>query len=88
MRPVRFGLSLAVLAMLAGCGHSSPTATLSVTCGGSLKLAGASSIDVAADPGRGTIMSFPDPANPGHTNTLPVMVGQACTVAPVLAKGS
>lgn len=89
-RLLRLGvpLSVALPALLGGCGHSAPTATLSVTCNGSLSLAGASSIQVESDPGHGTRLTFPDPANPGHTGTLPIAEGQPCTIAPELAKGS
>ncbi len=71
----------------AACGHSDAksTPTLSVTCDGTLRLAGAASIDVAST-GGGALLSFPDPANPGHTNTLPVAAGTACTIAPVIDK--
>lgn len=88
MRLVRLVLlGLPITASLSACGHSAPmTPTLSVTCNGSLSLAGAASIDVASVAGGGTLMSFPDPANPGHTGTLPVTTGQPCTIAPVLNK--
>lgn len=88
MRLVRLALlGLPLAASVSACGHSAPTTpTLSVTCNGSLSLAGATSIDVASVPGGGTVMSFPDPANPDHTGTLPVTVGQPCTIAPILNK--
>lgn len=88
-RPARLGLPLLGLPLaLSACGHSAPTTpTLSVTCNGSLMLAGAVSIDVATAPGgAGTVLSFPDPADPGHTGTLPIPPGQACSVSPVLSK--
>jgi len=88
MRLVRLVL-LGLPVGLSACGHSSPsTATLSVTCDGTLTLAGAASIEVATAPGgTGTVLSFPDPVNPGHTGTLPISGGRACTIAPVLGKG-
>ena len=81
--PAILVLSLAA----AACGHSDnkSTPTLSVTCEGNLRLAGAASIDVAQTNG-GTMLSFPDPANPGHTGTLPVAGGVPCTIAPVIDK--
>lgn len=82
IRLVLLGLPLA----LAACGHSAPsTPTLSVTCDGHLTLAGASSIDVTSGgAGKDTMLSFPDPANPGHTGTLPISDGQPCSITPVL----
>ncbi len=82
--------SLAILVLplaAAACGHSDAksTPTLSVTCDGSLRLAGAASIDVATV-GGGTLLSFPDPANPGHTGSLPLSPGTPCTIAPVVDK--
>ena len=75
--------------LLAACGgHSTPTASLSVTCDGRLELAGAASIDVVPYPGKGAGLSFPDPVNPGHTGTLPLPEGRACTIAPVLSTDS
>jgi hypothetical protein len=72
--------------VLAGCGHSSPgKATLSVTCDGSLMLAGASTISAAAS-GAGTTLSFPDPVNPGQTGTLPIQPGHSCAIAPEVGK--
>ncbi len=79
--PVLLALSVA----LSACGSSSPTATLFVKCAGSTALAGASSIDVLADgPGKGAVLSFPDPANAGQTGTIPVTAGNRCTVLPIL----
>ncbi len=85
MRLARLVLPLPLLA--AGCGgHADKsTPTLSVTCEGNLRLAGAASIDVATV-GGGTLLSFPDPANPGHTGTLPLSPGTPCTVTPELGK--
>ena len=83
MRLVRLGLSLSPL-LVAGCGHSDPgTTTLTVTCNGSLSLAGAASVTVMSAPGgNGATLSFPDPVNAGQTGSLPVPAGQACTIAP------
>lgn len=82
--PVLLALSLG----LSACGGSAPTATLSVKCAGSTSLAGAASIDVASDPsGKGTQLSFPDPANPGETGTITVPAGNRCTVLPILNPG-
>lgn len=88
MQPIRLARDGLLLLGLAGCGHSGPSApTLSVSCGGSLMLAGATTIDVAtAAGGRGTVLSFADPADPGHTGTLPVTPGQSCSIAPVVNK--
>ncbi len=86
MRLLRLAL-VGLPVWLSACGHSDPTATLSVTCGGETTLAGAASIDVAPAPGgEAALLSFPDPANPGHTGTLSVTGGHPCTITPVLAK--
>lgn len=85
IRRLRLVPVLAVPAALAACGHSEQVASLSVTCGGSLQLAGATSVQVNAL-ATGTQLSFPDPANPGHTGTLPVQSGQPCTIALQLDK--
>jgi hypothetical protein len=70
---------------LSACGSSTPTATLSVKCAGSTALAGATSLDVLADPGgKGTVLSFPDPANIGQTGTIPISAANRCTVLPIL----
>ena len=83
---------LAVLGLpllVSACGHSTPaTATLSVSCGGTLTLAGATSIDASGSSGSGTVLNFPDPANAGRTGTIAVAPGQPCTITPVLNKGS
>jgi len=69
--------------LLAGCGSSSPATTLSVTCGGSLSLAGAKSIDVVPDQAQaGVVLSYPDPVNTGQTGTIPIRPGAKCTIAP------
>ena len=89
LRPVWI-VPIGLAAALAGCGPSAPSgATLSVTCGGTLALAGAKSIDASTPVGGGSaVLSFPDPANPGHIATLNVTAGQPCTIAPVIdAKG-
>ena len=87
MRLVRLVL-LGLPVWLSACGHSESTASLSVACGGETVLTGAASIDVAPAPGgQETMLSFPDPANPGHVGTLPVTGGRPCTITPVLAKG-
>jgi hypothetical protein len=87
MRPWRLGWIFLPIA-LAGCGGDKPKATLSVTCSGSVALAGARSIDVLGDPvnGRPTI-SFPDPANPGRTGTLSVAPASRCSITPETGSG-
>jgi hypothetical protein len=88
MRPWR--LAWLVLPMaLAGCGgDDKPKATLSVTCGGSVTLAGARSIDVLGDLGNGRpTLSFPDPANPGKTGTLSVAPASRCKITPETSGG-
>ena len=79
------GLMLPIV--LAGCGGDKSTTTLSVTCGGSLALAGAKSIDVLGDPANGrAILSFPDPANAGKTGSMAVPAHQKCSIEPVVNK--
>lgn len=73
--------------LLSACGHADSTPSLSVSCNGRLVLAGASSIDVTYLAGKSTMLSFPDPANPGHVGTLPVSDGQPCTIAPRVNPG-
>jgi hypothetical protein len=88
MRHWRLGWIVVALG-LAGCGGGDkPSVTLSVTCGGSLALAGARSVDVLGDPvnGRPTI-SFPDPVNRGQTNTLSVPAASRCTISPATGSG-
>jgi hypothetical protein len=78
---------LGVPLLLSACGgHSNSAPTLSVSCNGSLVLAGASSIDVTYLAGKSTMLSFPDPANPGHVGSLPVSDGQPCTITPSVNK--
>jgi hypothetical protein len=73
---------------LAGCGGDSPKATLSVTCGGSVALVGARSVDVLGDPVNGRpMLSFPDPANPGKTGTLSVAPSSRCSIVPTTGSG-
>ncbi len=71
---------LALPLVLAACGGSASTETLSVSCDGSKVLAGASSVDVVVDPGKGTSLSFPDPVNAGKTGTIAVR--NRCTITP------
>ena len=76
-----FALGLAGL--LAACGGGSSAPTVSVSCGGSLALSGAQSVDVTPDAARGgTILQFPDPVNAGRTGTMPIPSGSRCTIAP------
>ena len=87
MRLWQFG-GLFLPVVLAGCGGDKPAATLSVTCGGDIVLAGARSIDVMGDPANGrAILSFPDPANPGTTGTLAVPGHERCSIAPIIGSG-
>ncbi len=74
---------LAVVALpvsLAACGGSPEAGTVAVNCGaGGTSLAGARSIDVT--PGaNGTVLTFPDPANAGHTGTIAIAPGGRCTI--------
>ncbi len=70
---------------LVGCGGSKAADTLSVTCSGTIVLNGARSIDVLGDPVNGrTIISFPDPVNPGKTGTIPVPSHDQCKIAPTV----
>jgi hypothetical protein len=74
--------------VLVGCGGDKPAATLTVTCGGSVALAGASSIDVLGDQVNGrTTLSFPDPANTGKTGGLIVPPHERCSIAPTIGSG-
>jgi hypothetical protein len=86
MRLWQLGLCLLPI-VLAGCGGDKPSATLSVTCAGSVALAGALSVDVIGDPANGrAVLSFPDPANPGKTGSLAVPAHDRCSITPVLSK--
>lgn len=78
---------LGVPLLLSACGHHDSAPSLAVSCNGRLVLAGASSIDVTSLAGKSTMLSFPDPANPGHVGTLPVPDGQPCTIAPLVNPG-
>ena len=72
---------LSVLLALSACGVTPSKPTLLVSCGGSIALAGAASIDVGADPAsHTTVLSFPDPVNEGHTGTITVR--NRCTITP------
>jgi hypothetical protein len=83
----RLGLLCLPIA-LAGCGGDKPAATLSVSCGGSVALAGARSIDVLGDQVNGrTTLTFPDPANRGKTGTMAVGPRDQCTITPVVGGG-
>jgi hypothetical protein len=74
---------LPLTGLLVGCGSSPSSNTLSITCGGSLSMAGAKSIEIGSDsPNTGLTLSYPDPANPGHTGSVAVKPGMHCTVAP------
>ncbi len=74
--------------VLAGCGGDRPSTTLTVTCGGSVALAGARSVDVLGDQVNGqTVLSFPDPANRGTTGTLAVPPHDRCSIAPTAGSG-
>jgi hypothetical protein len=79
-------LSLPVF--LAGCGGDKPAATVSVSCGGTVALAGAGSVDVLGDPVNGkTTLSFPDPANHGQTGTLVVPSHDKCSISATTGSG-
>jgi hypothetical protein len=69
--------------LLAGCGGAKSAGTLSVTCDGGTQLFGASSVDVQGDlvNGRPT-MTFPDPANSGHTGSISVPARGNCKITP------
>jgi hypothetical protein len=74
--------------VLVGCGGDKPAATLSITCGGSAALVGATSIDVLGDQVNGrTAFTYPDPANRGKTGALSVPPHDRCTITPVIGPG-
>jgi hypothetical protein len=74
--------------VLVGCGGDKAASTLSVTCDGSVVLVGAGSIDVLGDQVNGrTTISFPDPVNPGKTNTLFVEPRGRCSITPGTGSG-
>jgi hypothetical protein len=82
------GLMLLPVVLLGCGGGDKPAATLSVTCDGSVALAGARSIDVLGDQVNGrTMLTFPDPANRGKTGMLPVSPRDQCTITPVVTGG-
>ena len=75
------GIALSLL--VAGCGGSKTSATLSVVCGSGTQLVGATSIDVMGDLVNGRpVMEFPDPANPGKTGSIAVQPHDNCKVTP------
>ncbi|HET6309225.1 MAG TPA: hypothetical protein VFG12_18680 [Rhodopila sp.] len=87
MRP-RHLITLCLPAFLAACGGGKPATTVSVSCGGAVALAGATSVDVLGDQVNGkTTLSFPDPANPGQTGTLVVPSHDKCTISPATSSG-
>jgi hypothetical protein len=67
--------------LLAGCGSSS-SRTLSVSCGGSLSVAGAVSIEVSPNSAGEAVLKYPDPVTDGKTSTLPIKQGARCTITP------
>jgi hypothetical protein len=72
---------IALPAALAACGGSSKeAATINATCGDGTSLVGVISIKVEPVAGKGTVLSFPDPANAGKTGTIVVTEGRACTI--------
>jgi hypothetical protein len=80
----RVGWVFVALGPAACGGGDKPAVTLSVTCGGSLALVGARSVEVLGDPVNGhPTLSFPDPVNPGQTNTLSVPTASRCSITPV-----
>jgi hypothetical protein len=74
-----------ILLPLAGCGGGGkPVLTLSVACGGTTQLYGATSIDVLGEVQNGhPTLAFPDPVNPGKTGTIEVRPGDRCTITPL-----
>jgi hypothetical protein len=84
MRLWRLGGIFVALGLAACGGGDKPPMTLSVTCGGSLALVGARSVDVLGDPVNGhPTLTFPDPVNRGQTNTLAVPTASRCSITPV-----
>ncbi len=74
---------LAVLALplsLTACGGSVASTTVSVSCGNGTSLNGAEHVDVTPGAGGNVVLSFPDPANQGHTGTIDISPGHRCTI--------
>jgi hypothetical protein len=85
---LRYLVWLSLPVFLAGCGGGKPASTVSVSCGGTVALAGARSVDVLGDPVNGkTTLSFPDPANPGQTGSLVVPPHDRCSISPTVGSG-
>ena len=85
---LRYLVWLSLPVFLAGCGGDKPASTVSVSCGGTVALAGARSVDVLGDPVNGkTTLSFPDPANPGQTGSLVVPPHDRCSISPTVGSG-
>jgi hypothetical protein len=86
---LRYLVWLSLPVFLAGCGGGDkPASTVSVSCGGTVALAGARTVDVLGDPVNGkTTLSFPDPANPGQTGTLIVPPHDRCSISPTAGSG-
>lgn len=83
----RFAL-LFILLPLAGCGGEKAVTTLSIACGGTTQLYGASSVDVLGDLQNGhPTLAYPDPVNPGKTGTIMVQPGERCTITPATTSG-
>ena len=79
---------LVVALMLAGCGGSKSSTTLTVTCSDGTEVIGTASVDVSGDltNGRPT-MSFPDPVNAGKTGTIAVQPSGHCKITPATSGG-
>jgi hypothetical protein len=76
---------LVIPLLLAACGGSKSTSTLTVTCSGAggVQLVGAASVDVLGDLVNGhPTMNYPDPANPGKTGTISVEPHNSCRITP------
>ncbi len=73
---------LMLTGLLAACGSSKKDASVWVKCHGDLVLSGAKSVDVTIDPAHGPMLTFPDPANPGRTGTIPITKDNDCTISP------
>jgi hypothetical protein len=80
MRVAWFGL-LALPLVAAGCGHDSPSSSVTVVCGGQTLLVGAKYVNVVVDSAsKTTVLSFPDPINDDKTQTI--LVERRCTISP------